>query len=85
MVDVEDCNDDDQSNKVGKGKLRVLCAFGNLSEYVGSRDGDGGSGSLISIKLNLISIAASSKVDHKRRRISLGIEKSSIGGKQYLD
>jgi hypothetical protein len=49
-VAVEDCNDDDQSDGVGKGELRVLRAFGTPSECVGSRDGDGGSGSFIGIK-----------------------------------
>ncbi len=53
LVAVEDCNDDDQSNDIGKGKLRVCGAFGNPSECVGSRNGDGGSGSLISIKFEL--------------------------------
>ncbi len=52
-VAVEDCNDDDQSNRVGKGKLRVLGAFRNLSECVESCDGNNGSGSLISIKFEL--------------------------------
>ncbi len=52
-VAVEDCNDDNQSNGVGKGELRVLGAFGNPSECVGSRDGNGGSGSLIGIKFKL--------------------------------
>ncbi len=51
---VEDCDDDNQSNGVGKGKLRVLDAFGNPSKCVGSRDGNGGSGSLISIKFKLV-------------------------------
>ncbi len=49
-VAVEDCDDDDQSKGVGKGKLRVLGAFGNPFECVGSRYGKNGSGSLISIK-----------------------------------
>jgi hypothetical protein len=31
-VAVEDCDDDDKSNGVGKGKLRVIGAFRNLSE-----------------------------------------------------
>jgi hypothetical protein len=53
MVAVEDSNDDDRSNGIGKGKLRVLRAFGNLSKCVQSQDGDGGSGSLISIKFKL--------------------------------
>ncbi len=52
-VAIEDCNDDDQSNGVGKGKLRVLCACGNLPKCVGSQDGNGGSGSLIGIKFEL--------------------------------
>jgi hypothetical protein len=54
-VAVEDCDDydDDQSNGVGKGKLRVLGAYINLSKCVGSRDGDGGSGSLIVINFEL--------------------------------
>jgi hypothetical protein len=52
-VAVEDSNDDDQSNGVGKGNLRVLGAFGNPSECVGSRNGNCGSGSLIGIKFKL--------------------------------
>jgi hypothetical protein len=53
MVAAEDCNDDDQSNRVGKGELRVLGAFRNPFECIGSRNGDGGSGSLIGIKFKL--------------------------------
>jgi hypothetical protein len=53
MVAVEDCKDDDQSNVVGKGELRVLSALRNLSECIGSRNGNGGSGSLIDIKFKL--------------------------------
>jgi hypothetical protein len=52
-VAVEDCNDDDQSNGVNKGKVRVLGAFRNLSKCVGSRNGNSGSGSLIGIKFEL--------------------------------
>jgi hypothetical protein len=52
-VAVEDCDDDDQSDGVGKGELRVLGAFRNPSECIGSRDGNGGSGSFISIKFKL--------------------------------
>ena len=52
-VAVEDRDDDDQGNRVGEGKLRVLGAFRNPSECVGCRNGDGGSGSLISIKFKL--------------------------------
>jgi hypothetical protein len=52
-VAVEDCDDDNQSNGIGKGELRVLGAFGNPSKCVGSRNGNGGSGSLIGIKFEL--------------------------------
>jgi hypothetical protein len=52
-VAVEDWDDDDQGDGVGKGKLRVLGAFRNPSKCVGSCDGDGGSGSLIGIKFKL--------------------------------
>ena len=52
---VENRDDDDQSNCVGKGKLRVLGAFGDSSKSVGSRDCDcsSGSGGLVSIKFEL--------------------------------
>jgi hypothetical protein len=52
-VAVEDCDDEDQSDGVGKSKLRVLDAFGNPPECVGNRNGNNGSGSLISIKFKL--------------------------------
>jgi hypothetical protein len=82
----EDCDDDDQGNGVGKDKLRVLGAFRNASECRGNRDQDGGSGSLIGIKVEL-------DFHHPREQggpkamadwINLGMKKSSIGGKQYL-
>jgi hypothetical protein len=50
---VEDCNDDNQNNSVGKCKLRVLGSFGDLSKSVGSCDGNSGSGSLMGIKFEL--------------------------------
>jgi hypothetical protein len=34
MSAVEDHNDENQCNSIGKGKLRVLGAFGDLSESV---------------------------------------------------
>jgi hypothetical protein len=82
---VEDCNDDDQSNGVGKSKLMILGAFRISSKCVGSRDGNSGSSSLLVSSLNLISIDARSKVGLKRQQISLGMKKSSIVGKQYLE
>jgi hypothetical protein len=50
---VEDRNDDDQSNRVGEGELRVLGAFGDSSESVGIRDCDCSSGGLVGIKFEL--------------------------------
>ena len=50
---VEDHDDDDQSNSVGECKLRVLGAFGDSSESVGSCDCDCSSGSLVGIKFEL--------------------------------
>ncbi len=84
-VAVEDYDDDDQSNGVGKGELRVLGAFRNLSESVGSRMAMVALAASSVSSSNLISIAASSKMGPKQRRISLGMKMSSIGGKQYLD
>jgi len=50
---VEDCDDDVQSNSLGKGKLRVLGAFGDSSKSVGSRDCDCSSASFVGIKFEL--------------------------------
>ena len=50
---VENCDDDDQSDCVGKGELRVLGAFGDSSESVGSHDCDCSSGGLVGIKFEL--------------------------------
>jgi hypothetical protein len=85
MVAVEDCNDDDQSDGVGKGKLRVLGAFKNLSKCVGSTMAMVDLAALSVSSSNLISIAARSKEGPNWRWISLGMKKSSIGGEQYLD
>jgi hypothetical protein len=78
-VAVEDRDDDDQGNGVGKGKLRVLGAFRNPSMAMVAL------AALSVSSLNLISIAARSKEGPKWQRINLGMKKSSIGGKQYLD
>ena len=50
---VENCNDDDQSDCVSEGVLRVLGAFVDLTESVGSRNCDCCSGSLVNIKFEL--------------------------------
>ena len=50
---VENHDDDDQSNCIGEGKLRVLGAFGDSSESVGSRDCYCISGGLVGIKFEL--------------------------------
>jgi hypothetical protein len=87
MVAVEVCDDDDQGNKVGEGKLRVLGAFKNASVCVGSHDCNGGSGSLIGIKFTLDFHCRGEQGGPKAAAdpIDLGMKKSSIGGKQYLD
>ncbi len=61
---VENCDDNDQSNCVGKGELRVAALSVSSS--------------------NLISIAESGRMSRDWHGY-LGMEKSSIGGKQYLD
>jgi len=50
---VENRDDDDQSDCIGKGELRVLGAFGDSSESVGSRDCNCSSGGLVGIKFEL--------------------------------
>ena len=50
---VENRDDDEQSDCVGEGELRILGAFGDSSESVGSRDCDCSSGGLVSIKFEL--------------------------------
>jgi hypothetical protein len=86
-VAVEDCNDDDQGNGIGKGKLGVLSAFRNTSECKGSRAHNGGSGSLIGIKFELDFHCCGEQGVPKAAAdlINLGMKRSSIGGKQYLD
>jgi hypothetical protein len=84
-VAVEDWDDDYQGNGVGKCKLRVLGAFRNLSKCIGSRKATVALAALSVSSLNLISIAMRSKEGPNCRQISLGMKKSSIGGKQYLD
>jgi hypothetical protein len=86
-VAVDDCDDDDQGNGVSKVKLRVLGAFRNASECIGSRDGNYGSGSLIGIKFEL---DFHCRREQGRPEVAadwnnIGMKKSSIGGKQYLD
>ncbi len=53
MVAVEDCNDDDQCESIGEGKLRVLGAFEDSSKSVASRDCNCSSGSFVGIKFEL--------------------------------
>jgi hypothetical protein len=77
---VENRDDDDQSDCVGKGELRVHGAFGDLFESVGSRDCDCSSGGLVGIKFEL-----DFHCQERDWRGYLGMKKSSIDGKQYLD
>ena len=50
---VENHDEDDQSDCIGEGELRVLGAFGDKSESVGSRDCDCSSSSFVCIKFEL--------------------------------
>jgi hypothetical protein len=43
----------DEGVCVGKGKLRVLSAFGDLAKSAQGRDGNGGFGCLVGIKFEL--------------------------------
>jgi hypothetical protein len=47
---VKDCNDDGEGHCIGKGKLRVLGALGDLSKSLGSRNGNGGFGCLFRVQ-----------------------------------
>jgi hypothetical protein len=53
VVAVKDCYDGNEGNRVGEGKLRVLGAFGDSSESVGSHDGNGGFGCLFRVQCEL--------------------------------
>ena len=50
---VEDCDDDDHCDCIGEGELRVLGAFGDSTESVGTRDRDCSSSGFIGIKFEL--------------------------------
>ncbi len=50
---VRDCNNGNEGNHIGKGKLRVRGAFGDSSKYVGSQDGNGGFGRLFCVQFEL--------------------------------
>ncbi len=79
---MKNCNYGNEGNCVGEGKMRVLGAFGDLSESIESRNGNGGLCCLFRVTSNLISISAQAKgseIDN-----NLGMKKSSIDGKQYL-
>jgi hypothetical protein len=77
---VKDCNDGDEGDCIGKGELRVFGAVRDLSKSVGSRNGNGGFGHLF---LNLLSISVQAKGSEMDN--NLGMKKTSIDGKQYLD
>jgi hypothetical protein len=82
-VAVEDRVNEDQGKGVGKGKLRVLSAFRNASECIGSRDCIGASGSLIDVKFELDFHCHGEQGRPKATvdQIYLGMKKSSISGK----
>ncbi len=52
-VAVKDCNDGNEGNCISKGKLRVLGAFKDSLESVGSRNANGGFGHLFSVQFEL--------------------------------
>ncbi len=78
-----DYDDDDASNHFGEGESRVLSAFRDLYESLGSRYGNGGFGHVSVSNSNLISISAQAKI--VKIDNNLGMKKSSIDDKQYLD
>jgi hypothetical protein len=63
---VEDCNDDIGFNCISKGKLRLLDAFRDLSESVGSRNGNSGFGCLFRVQFKLDSISTRVKKGQHR-------------------
>jgi hypothetical protein len=50
---VKDCNHSNEGNCIGKGKLRVLGAFGDSSESVGSPDDNSGFDHLFHVQFKL--------------------------------
>ena len=81
---VENRDDDDQSDCVGKVELRVLGAFRDSSESVRSRNCDFSSGGLVDIKFEL-DFHCREWYEEPGSADNLGMKKSSIDGKQYLD
>jgi hypothetical protein len=47
---VKDCNDGNEGNGIGKGKSRLLGAFGDSSRSIGSHNGNGGFGHLLRVQ-----------------------------------
>jgi hypothetical protein len=55
---VKDCNDDNQCNGVGSGKLGRFAVFGDMAERIRGSDGDSGARAVLSVSSSsLISIA----------------------------
>jgi hypothetical protein len=54
---VKDCNDDNQGNGIGSGKLGGIAVFGYMAERIRGCDGHGGASSFLVSSSNLISIA----------------------------
>ncbi len=51
MGAVENCDNDNEGSCIGKGELRVLGAFRDLSEALGSRNGNGSFGHLLCVQI----------------------------------
>ncbi len=81
---VEDGNDDDHCNHVGSNKLGIIQVFGFAAEAVGSHDGNGSFSSLLGIKFEL-DFHRRLRQRSQKNDNNLSIQKSSIGGNQYLD
>jgi hypothetical protein len=50
---IKDCNDGNEGHCIGKSELRVLGAFVDSSESVGSHDGNGGFGHRFRVQFKL--------------------------------
>jgi hypothetical protein len=50
---IKDCNDGNEGNRVGEGKLRVIGALGDSSESIASRNCISGFGRLFCVQFKL--------------------------------
>ena len=82
---IEDCDDNNQRECVGSGKLGELGGFGDSGESVSAGDCHGGFCGFFSVKLKLDFHCRGELAAGDLERIDkLSMKKSSIGGNQYL-